>query len=225
MEFIENPYKIIKSLSQLIDRFAHENIDAKVYITTLKNEYAIYLEDNTFILVLLPNNNILFENLDIVSFLKWVNQNIFDIVKIELDINLTQMYQSPIVFYDCNKPGCYYSSKERLKAARVIQKYAIPRYNNPERPEVRERLMREFNSLSFGKKNRRTIIRSKRTIIRSKRTMSNKKSNVPSKIKRVCKKLKIKLSYKKKNGKRILKSLKTLKKQIKQKVKKLKRKN
>jgi len=218
MEFIENPYKIIKSLSQLIDRFAHENIDAKVYITTLKNEYAIYLEDNTFILVLLPNNNILFENLDIVSFLKWVNQNIFDIVKIELDINLTQMYQSPIVFYDCNKPGCYYSSKERLKAARVIQKYAIPRYNNPERPEVRERLMREFNSLSFGKKNRRTIIR-------SKRTMSNKKSNVPSKIKRVCKKLKIKLSYKKKNGKRILKSLKTLKKQIKQKVKKLKRKN
>ena len=159
MEFIENPYKIIKSLTQLIDRLSPGGIEAKVYITALGKEHVIYLDDNIFIITSVEGN-ILFENVDLLSFLKWVNGNILDITLIELDINLTDSFQEPIVFYNCDKPGCYHSSKQRLKAARIIQRYAIPRYNNPQRPEVRERLLREFRSTSFGKSDELKYLRS-----------------------------------------------------------------
>jgi len=149
MEFIENPYRIIKNLSQVIDRLAVDAIDAKIYIKTNTNEYVIYLYDNTYTISLITGDQ-LYENLELEPFLKWINTNVLDIILIELDLNLTQETLAPIVFYDCNRPGCYAHNKYRTRAARVIQKHAIPRYNDPSRPEVRARMMREFNS--FGKK-------------------------------------------------------------------------
>ena len=146
---IANPYNFIKSLTQVIDRLSPEGIETKVYITALGKEYAIFLDDNVFILTSI-DGILLYENDNLLPFLKWIGNHIFDITLIKLDLNLTQNYKTPIVFYNCDKPGCYHSSKERIKATRVIQKYAIPRYNNPQRPEVRERLLREFRSMSFG---------------------------------------------------------------------------
>jgi len=147
-ESIENPYNFIKGLIKVIERLI--GIEAKVYITAMGKEYVIYIDDNTFIITSV-DKSIFYENDNLILFLKWININIFNITLIELDLNLTQRPNKPIVFYNCDKPGCYHSSKERVKAARAIQKYAIPRYNNPQRPEVKERLLREFRSMSFGK--------------------------------------------------------------------------
>ena len=145
MDLKENPYRIIKHLAELIDRLGVD-ISAKVYITSKNGTvHMIYLEDFTFIITN-EDQSTFYENVNLLPFLKWVNGNILDIIKIELDINRTDDFLAPIVFYDCDKPGCYYNAKERLKAARLIQKYAIPRYNNPQRPEVKARLLREFNS-------------------------------------------------------------------------------
>jgi len=97
----------------------------------------------------------------------------------------------------------------------------IKREKNEPRPEseldCKYRGFRHYNSLkkecySFGRRRRHY-----------KRRKTRKTSKIPAKIRKLCKRLKIKTT-KKVGGRRVRKSLKVLMKQIKQKMRKLKRK-
>ena len=73
-----------------------------------------------------------------------------------------------IVLFECRNQDCMDLQRVqnlRLKSTRLIQKYAIPRYNNPERPEIKSRINKEYSELdseinsklSFGKNSLKKI--------------------------------------------------------------------
>jgi len=154
MEFIENPYLIIKHLVKIL--FIINNY-CEIYIKTKKYKYSIIKNNNTFDL-----ENTLDENLRVVpdtnpGYISLINvnertllqnvNNINDIVNITFYIENENENRYEI-FYNCNKDGCYSNAKKRLHAAQVIQKHVIPRYNNPTRPSVKKRELGEFKKLS-----------------------------------------------------------------------------
>jgi len=149
-KFIENPYSIIKNLVFLISEL--NNPEFKVSILSPNDtEYEIITNDDNFIFhVFHPNGEE--EESPVIPrriLLQLINIHIKDITIVRLFTP-----KQSINFYNCNNKNCYTSAKKRLQAAQTIQKYAIPRYNNPRRPEVRSRILEDFDkfqsSFSFG---------------------------------------------------------------------------
>ena len=65
-----------------------------------------------------------------------------------------------IVLFECRNENCMDLQRVqnlRLKSTRLIQKYAIPRYNNPERPGVKSRINKEYSELDSEINSRMTF--------------------------------------------------------------------
>jgi len=150
-KFIENPYLIIKNLVLLIDELNNPEFRISILSSDL-TEYEIN-KLNLFIFNVFHSSGDEEETPPLPKriLLQLVNLHIKDIIEVKLFTP-----KQNIIFYNCHTQGCYTSTKKRLQAAQTIQKYAIPRYNDPRRPEVKARLLKDFETVksdfSFGPK-------------------------------------------------------------------------
>jgi len=142
---MKNPFLEIK---KLIDNLALYN---SIWVETTNDElFEITKENETFnIENTTPGSSddpkyIYIQELSKENLMSWITTNLKNILSVEL----VQTDGTNVVYYTLD------TDKRRLDAARTIQKYAIPRYNDPERPEVIARELARFNELSFGKQNK-----------------------------------------------------------------------